>query len=182
MAGDTVVMAGSLGSSQAGLAQWMLSGEEEVDSIIAGMRGFRRVVRDDRVTYERLSTEDPPFSEECCAWFQAHLLAVLGKNVALGRINTEAEKHELAWQMWRSFRDDCAVNFRRFDLRATKLKFLLSQYRTHVLFALTHPLYGGMRGVLTSTTSESTQTVRQNITSSEEKKGLLGGIFGKGGS
>ena len=171
-------MPGSIGASNPGLAQTILDAEVDIAKIGLELQGYRAVIKPNgALTYELQKSDDInalAVSSSCAAWMQSKLRGALSKTVSLSNIKDQKEMDTIAWAMIKAFIMELLSRWDEFDLDKNKYLHLSSLYIDSVVFSVRNPLGEGIRGFLSTSTSETYTRSDARVTEQQEKKGLRG--------
>jgi len=174
--GQTVVMPGSIGASNPGLAQTILDAEMEIAKIGLELQGYRAVVKPNgALVYEKVNEVDAiAVSPACSAWMQTRLRGALSKTVSLSNIKDQREMDAIAWAMVKAFIFELLSRWDEFELNKNKYLHLSAMYIDYVVFSVRNPLGEGIRSLLSKSTSETYSRSDARVTEQQEKRGIRG--------
>lgn len=160
------------------LSRFVLESEYLLDDLVKAMSGeIRQVDADGNIVISYDSKK--AFNQECIAWMRSKVQEVLNKNMSLSNYETPAEMYREALSMSVSFKIECWLFTEKFKLKPETYYALCDKYDNYLSPAIRAPLRGGIRNLLTSTHSESTQTIRSSNVE-ERSGGLISRLTGKG--
>lgn len=181
---NVTVMPGSMGSSSPELSRYILDNEEIIDEIMERLMGRVSIKLPDGSKLElRDRDAKRDYKDATFVWIKGKMREVLNKNMSLSKLNAE-QSYEMAKWMAVNFCEELWLGWGQYlsddqTLAVSQYKELTSLYANFLDEIIRHPLEGGIRAMLTTTTAETSANVRQVTTETSEKKGLLGGLLGK---
>jgi len=178
---DTLVdvqFIGGIGSTQPEFSKEILDSSRILDDVMLRLQGLVRVT--DKTGEDRLiQIGDRKYDDRVIIWVRGKLLEVLNKNMYLSNLSAQdmyREAHAMAMGFW----DETWINWgEQHQLTPGEMTELLHLYTNFLSQATRHPLGEGIRRFLKDTTQETTSRVQQTLTESSDKKGLIGGLFGR---
>lgn len=174
---------GSIGSSSEGVVRLVLLHEAELEKVILRLQGCAKL-RDENGKERVVQLADSRYTPECILWMQGKLEEILSKNLQLSHYNV-GDMNSKSLRMGWLFADELWLGWGTFGLGEGKRGVeryveLVNTYVNHLDLIMPHALDKGIRDLLMKTHSETTMRTDQRVSELSEKKGLLGGLLGRG--
>jgi len=166
----------SIGASNASVSHYVLSTEDLLAQVVQQLKRKVRYTDDDG-TEKYLSVDEPAYSEACVAWMTSKVLQVINKNTYLSQIGKQESADEQVWEMHRMFLFELLARVEEFDLTPNKFMELAQMHFNYSYFGVMRALFSSDKKFLSTTTSETTQSVSQRITEEQKRKGFLSGLI-----